>query len=206
MLGTPILPLALTVMLGPQMLVAILLLLRKNPIKSSLVYLLSVVTTLILSTTLANYILLNLNLHHQSHSKGIDYLRYVIIILLLFSIIKNFLNRKKLTETPKWLRDIKTIPLTKVFTTGVMLIAFMPADVATIFTVGGLIIHNNGTILSAIPFFSLVALITSLPLLIYLSMGKSGYQNMEKANKWLNSHGWVINILIYSIFIYLILS
>ncbi len=206
MLGTAILPLALTVMIGPQILVAILLVLRKNPIKSSIVYILAVSLTMVLSTTIYYYILLSLDLFDRTKHNGSNFLKYLIVAFLLYSIVKNFLNRKKLTKPPKWMDDIKTIPLKKVFIIGVMLIALFPGDIAMAFTVAGLLIHQNETLFSAIPFFVLVTLIASSPLLVYLSMGKNAYKNMKKVNDWLNTHGWVINVTVNLLFIYIVLT
>ena len=50
MTNIPVLPLSLTVMLGPQILVAVLLITRKDPIKSSVIYITAVLATLILTT------------------------------------------------------------------------------------------------------------------------------------------------------------
>ena len=207
MTGVSILPLALTVMLGPQILVAILLVTTKKPVQSSLVYILAVTLTIICTTTLAYFIISISNIHQASHSgnKG-SILKYILVGLLAFAMIRTFINRKKLTAMPKWMSNITTSSLKRIFVIGVMLIAFVPTDIAMALTVGGFIVHSKGLLSDAIPFFSLVALIASIPLLMFLIMGKRGAQNMEKINIWLNSHGWVINMIIYPLFIYLLLA
>ena len=207
MTGVSILPLALTVMLGPQILVAILLVTTKKPVQSSLVYILAVTLTIICTTTLAYFIISISDIHQASHSgnKG-SILKYILVGLLAFAMIRTFINRKKLTAMPKWMSNITTSSLKRIFVIGVMLIAFVPTDIAMALTVGGFIVHSKGILSDAIPFFSLVALIASIPLLMFLSMGKRGAQNMEKINIWLNSHGWVINMIIYPLFIYLLLA
>ena len=207
MTGVSILPLALTVMLGPQILVAILLVTTKKPVQSSLVYILAVTLTIICTTTLAYFIISISGIHHVSHGGGKgSILKYILVGLLAFAMIRTFINRKKLTAMPKWMSNITTSSLKRIFVIGVMLIAFVPTDIAMALTVGGFIVHSNGVLSDAIPFFSLVTLIASIPLIMFLSMGKRGEQNMERINTWLNSHGWVVNMIIYPLFIYLLLA
>jgi hypothetical protein len=199
------LPLALTVMLGPQILVPMLLITRKDPVKSSLVYIISLCTTIVLLTFIYYYIISATHLHDMSmHGKPI--FKYLLVGILLFLIIRTIINRKKLTNPPKWMDDITNASLKKIALIGFLLIALMPGDVAVTFTVASFLDRDHVAFMDVFPFFALISLIASSPLLVYLSFGKKGNQIMTTLNNWLNTHGYLINILTLSVFIYLILS
>ena len=206
MFGTSIIPLAITVMLGPQILVAMLLITHKKPLQSSIIYIIAVVTTIILTTFIAYNLITVMGLHRQSGNDEHNYLKYIIISLLLILLIWTFVNRKKITSKPKWMENISAASPKKIFSIGVFLIALMPTDLAIAFTIGGLILTNRGILLDATPFFLAVTLIASLPLMFYLALGKKGHQYIDTANDWLNTHGWVINTVVYTFFIYLLIS
>ncbi|TYA56691.1 GAP family protein [Formosa maritima] len=197
-------PLALTVMLGPQILVPMLLITRKDPIKSSLAYILSVTATIVLTTYIYYFVIYTTHFHELS-SHGEPIIKYVLACILFFVLIKTVVKRKKITHPPKWMKNVTDASLKKIALIGFMLIAFMPGDIAMEFTVGSLLNTNSHTLVQAIPFFCMVSFIASIPLLIYLSFGKKGNQLMTQLNSWLNTHGYVINIITLSIFIYLIL-
>ena len=168
-----ILPLALAVMLGPQILVGMLLITRKDPIKSSLVYIVAVISTLIFTTYLYYSISTNIGLHEISIG-GRPLLKYSLIAIFIFLIIRSIINRTKITEPPKWMQGISTNSLGKIFLINVCLIAFMPTDIAIAFTVGNLLNSESGSFLEALPFFGAVLLISILPLTIYFVLGTGG--------------------------------
>lgn len=197
-------PLAFTVMLGPQVLVPMLLITRKDPIKSSLTYILSITSTIILTTAIY-YFVIKATHFHKIASHGEPIFKYILACILFFILIKTIINRKKLTKPPKWMESVTESSLKKIFLIGFLLIAIMPGDIAMSFTVGGLLNTHNDTLISALPFFILVSFIATIPLLIYLSFGEKGHQLINKLNVWLNTHGYIINIITLSIFIYLIL-
>lgn len=200
-----ILPLALTVMLGPQILVSMLLITRKDVVKSSLVYTFSITITLLTTIFLYNFLSNSIDLHRTTVGNR-PVLKYLLICLFIILIVKNIINRKKITEPPKWMQGIKTASLSKIFFIGFCLIAFMPTDIIVAFTVGSLVDSAEKSILLEImPFLSTVLFICLLPLIVYFSLGKNGDSYIEKANNWLNTHGYVINIIVFLFFIYLLL-
>ena len=199
-----ILPLALTVMLGPQILVGMFLITRKDPIKSSMVYILAIISTLILTT----YIYYSMSKYtglHEISVGGKPIVKYILIILFIFLIIRAIINRNKITNPPKWMRGVTTISLKKVFIIGLSLIAFMPTDIAISFTVGNLLNTESNSFLEAWPFFTAVLCISLLPLIIYFLLGRDGPKHLEKVNIWLNTHGYIINVIVLTFFIFLLI-
>ena len=201
---TTIIPLSLTIMLGPQILVAMLLITRKDAVKSSLVYIISLITTLIFTT----YIyceLIGITKFHKISILGKPILKYILAVILLFVLIRTIKNRKKITQQPKWMTDVLSCSLKRIAAIGFMLIALMPSDMVIEFTVGNLINSYDRTFTYAISFFVAVFVIAATPLTIYLSLGNKGPEKMQKMDKWLNTHGYLINVVVLSMFIIMIL-
>ncbi|WP_281540574.1 GAP family protein [Maribacter aestuarii] len=204
MADVAILPLALSVMLGPQILVGMLLITRKDPIKSSLIYITAIILTLILTTYMYYSIIQRTDLHMASFA-GVPMLKYFLIILFIVLIIRSLLKRHQVTAPPKWMQGIATASLGKIFMIGLCLIAFMPTDIAVTFSIGSILNSASSSFLEAWPFFGAVLFISFLPLIIYFSLGSNGSQYLEKVNRWLNTHGYIINIIVFTFFIFLLI-
>lgn len=200
-----IIPLSLTIMLGPQILVAMLLITRKDAVKSSLVYILSLLTTLI-CITYFYYKIIGLTDFHKTAISGKPIIKYILVAMLFFILVKTIKNRNKITEKPKWMVDVVSCSLKEIILIGFLMIAIMPADIAIEFTIGNILNTSKSAFTSIIPFFIAVLIIASTPLLIYLSLGKKGPKKMEETDLWLNTHGYIINVVVLSLYIFLILK
>ncbi|MDA8595519.1 GAP family protein [Flavobacteriaceae bacterium] len=200
-----IIPLAFTVMLGPQLTVAVLLLTKRHPVRFSIYYILGIGFGIITLTYLSFEILSHIHL-----KKPDGFITKVatslILVLLLYLSASNFRNRKKLTTRPKWMQALDRVNYRTTFLMGFGLILFMPADIGAALTVGNILAATHSTFTSAFPFFLAVILIAATPLFTYLALSKKGPKLMEKINQWINLNGWVINQLVYLLFIYLILA
>jgi uncharacterized protein involved in cysteine biosynthesis len=73
-------------------------------------------------------------------------------------------------------------------------------------TVGVNLAQNNASLLAALPFIALTVFIAALPVLFYLLFRRRAQQLMPKVREWMNTHSWLVNIIVYVIFILLILS
>ena len=206
MYETSIIPLALTVMMGPQIIVALLLVTHPKPIKSSLVYILSILITLVVTTAIYYYLFDLLDFKEQSGAGNHSLIKSMIVLLIGYLLIRTFLRRKKLTEKPKWMTSIVSASPWKISKMGFLLIALMPTEIAMEITVAGMIVEHQGTLLDAMGFFSMVTFIAALPILIYWLLGSYGNKVIDSVNNWLNTHGWVVNSVVYLFFVYLLLN
>jgi hypothetical protein len=65
---------------------------------------------------------------------------------------------------------------------------------------------NNASLLAALPFIGATVFIAALPLLSYLLLRRRAQRAMPKVREWMNTNSWLVNIIVYVIFIVLILS
>jgi hypothetical protein len=66
--------------------------------------------------------------------------------------------------------------------------------------------HNDASLLAALSFIGATVLVAALPLLLYLLLFRRRAQRlMPRMRDWMNANSWLLNILVYVVFIVLIL-
>jgi Sap, sulfolipid-1-addressing protein len=205
-----ILPLAITMMAGPQIMSALIFITAPKPLKLSAAFLAGVVIavtvgvtiTYTLATALGNSI--SLGTSSESGSLG-NIIQYLLVGLLVFLAIKNYVRRETI-EPPRWLGTLQNAKPRTAFRTGLLLLSVFPSDFVILVTVGMNLAQNNAPLLAALPFIALTVLIAALPVLSYLLFRRRAQRVMPKVRNWMNTNSWLVNIIVYVIFILLILA
>lgn len=202
-----ILPLAITMMAGPQILFAILLVTQDKPVKPSLAYIVAVALAATTGVTITSSLasLIGTNLSSAGNSSTARVIEIALVILLIIMAVKTYLNREKIKE-PKWMASLKSVEVKKVFLIGMLMIFIMPSDIVVMLTVGMHLYTEKLPLSAAIPFIALTVFIASLPLLIYLLFRKKAKVFMPKARDWMANNAAIINIGLYVFFIILVTS
>ena len=60
--------------------------------------------------------------------------------------------------------------------------------------------------MAALPFIVVTVLVAALPLLLYLLFHRRAQRLLPKVRDWMNTNSWLVNIIVYVVFILLILS
>ena len=205
-MNTDILPLAITMMAGPQIMSAIIFVTHQRAVRMSLAFIagaaIGVTLGVIVTTNLAS--LLSLGDPDDKGSTG-NVIQYVLVALLIAAAIRNAVKRTAI-EPPKWLGALMEADAKKAFTLGLMLLTIFPSDAVVLFTVGTNLEHNGHSVVDALPFIGLVVLIAALPLLAFLLFHKRAVRAMPKVRDWMNGNSWIINIIVCLIFLVLILG
>ena len=204
-----ILPLAITMLAGPQIMSAIIFVTNPKPLKLSASFLagvaiavtVGVTITYIFASLLANSISLG-----DPSNKGSSghIIQYLLVGLLVFLAIKNYVRRETI-EPPRWLGTLQNAKPRTAFTTGLLLLSVFPSDFVILVTVGVNLAQNNASLLAALPFIAATVFIAALPVLFYLLFHRRAQRAMPKVRDWMNTHSWLVNIIAYVIFIVLIL-
>ncbi len=203
-----ILPLAITMMAGPQIIASIILLTGSRPIKASLAYVLGVAVASTTGTFIFTVLARNLGLHAPVSGQPSTVARLIqtaLIALLMFAVIKTYLGRKTAT-LPPWVTNLQTASASDAFKFGLKLIFLMPSDLAIMFTVGLSIAGTSSSSIQLVPFIALTTLIASLPLIAYVLLRRRAVEVMPKVTTWMEHNSWVISIAAYLIFIVLLWS
>lgn len=135
-----ILPLAITMMAGPQIVSAIILVTHERRVRVSLAFLAGVAIAatvgVIIARGLASLLGNAVSLGDPSKATSLGkIIQIALVALLLIAAVKNYLGRET-AEPPEWLKTLLSADEKRAFTTGLLLILLMPSDVAVMFTVG----------------------------------------------------------------------
>jgi threonine/homoserine/homoserine lactone efflux protein len=205
-----IIPLAITMNAGPQIMSALIFITASKPLKLSAAFLAGVVIavsvgvtiTYTLATALGNSV--SLGDSSDSGSLG-NIIQYVLVGLLVFLSIKSYVRRESI-EPPRWLGALQNAKPRTAFTTGLLLLSVFPSDFVVLVTVGMNLAHNNASLVAALPFIVATIFIAALPVLFYLLFHRRAQRVMPKVRDWMNANSWLVNIIVYVIFIVLIVS
>jgi Sap-like sulfolipid-1-addressing protein len=205
-----VLPLAITMMAGPQIMSALIFITASKPLKLSAAFLAGVVIAVTagvtITFTLATLLGNSISLGDPSNSGSIGkIIQYVLVGLLVFLAIKNYVRRETI-EPPRWLGTLQNAKPRTALTTGLLLLSLFPSDFIILVTVGVNLAQNNASLLAALPFIAATVLIAALPVLSYMVFHRRAQRLMPKVRDWMNSHSWLVNIIVYVIFIVLILG
>jgi hypothetical protein len=201
----PILPLAVVMVAGPQIISAFILATGIGARRNSLTYLGGVLLATVLATTFFFFLADELNAGDQPRGGGSNALDYITIGLLVILGIYVYL-RRGVSEPPKWMGRLQTATPGFSFRLGFLLFLFMPTDVITTFTVGSTIARENDSLLSAIPFWILTGLFIATPLLLLLLLGRRAEVLLPKIRGWMDSHSWVVSEFVIAIFLVITIS
>jgi hypothetical protein len=204
-----ILPLAITMMAGPQIMSAIIFLTTPKPLKTSAAFVLGVIiaTTVgvAIALTLASLLGNSLSLGDSSNAGSTGHLiQYLLVGLLVALAVKNYLRRETV-EPPSWLGTLQSADSKRALKTGLLVILLMPSDVIIMLTVAVNLVQNNAGLLAALPFIAATVLVAALPLLLYLLFYRRAQRLMPQVRDWMNTNSWLVNIIVCVVFIVLIL-
>ena len=203
-----VLPLAITMMVGPQIMSAILFLTTEKPMQTSLAFLTGVAlaTTAGVGIVLGLHSIFDISLgsSDDASSSG-NVVQYALVGLLILGALKNWRGRETI-EPPKWLGTLMSADWKQALKIGLLVILLMPSDIIIMLTVGTNVAQSGGSLVDALPFIGATALIAALPLLGYVVFHRRAADAMPKVRHWMNEKSWLVNIIACVIFIVLILS
>jgi hypothetical protein len=204
-----ILPLAITMMVGPGIMADIVLITAPKPVKVSAAFIagVAIATTVgvLVALVIASLLGGSVSLGDPSNEGSIgNVIQYLLVGLLAAAAVKSYVQRET-TEPPRWMGALQNAAPMRALKTGLLLIWLMPSDIIIMLTVGVNLEHNDAGLLAALPFIAATALVAALPVLLYLLFRSRAQRLMPKVRDWMNTHSWLVNIIAYVAFIALIL-
>jgi len=202
-----ILPLAIVMVAGPQIISAILLATSKDARRNSLAFVAGVALAITLGTLVAYWLfsLVKTSARADSESTVGTVIDWLVIVLLLVLMVRVFLRRKD-TEAPKWMGRLQTADTRLSFRLGLLLFLVMPTDIITMLTVGAYLARRGDSWWNSVPFLLLTLLLAGLPLLILLLLGKRAQVLLPKLRDWMSTNSWVVSEAVIVFFLVLTIS
>ena len=204
-----ILPLAITMMAGPQIMSAIIFVTASKPVKVSASFIagVAIATTVGVAIALAAVSLLgnSVSLGDSSENGSTGHIiQYLLVGALVALAVKNYLGRETAVP-PRWLGALQSADSKKALMTGLLVILLMPSDIIIMLTVAVNLVQSGAGFLAALPFIGATILVAALPLLLFLLFHRRAQQFMPKVRDWMNANSWLVNIIVCGVFIVLIL-
>jgi hypothetical protein len=207
-LNVEILPLAITMMAGPQIMSAIIFVTSDRVVPVSLAFVAGVALAVAVGVAAAAGIA---SLLGDSVSLGDDsetgsagtIIQIALVALLIAGAIKNYVGRETV-EPPKWLGKLQQADPRQAIRTGLLVILVMPSDLIVMLTVATNLEQSGDSLAAAVPFILATALVAALPLLGYLIFHRRAVGAMPKLRDWMNANSWLVNIIVCAVFIILI--
>jgi hypothetical protein len=202
-----ILPLAVTMMAGPQELSAIVFLTSRRAVPNSIAFVTAVAVAATVGTALAFLIVDAIGVDaigspDDASSRG-SVLEYVLVGLLVVLALRNWRNRETI-EPPKWLGTLQDAEPARAARVALLLILCMPTDLIVMFTVAANLVRNDASFVEALPFLGATVLIAGLPFLAFLVFGRRAREAMPRVRDWMLENSWAVNIGVCVLFIVLI--
>jgi hypothetical protein len=203
-----VLPLAITMMAGPGIMAAIIFVTHERAVAVSLPFVAGVLISTALFTGVALGVAslvggqADLGSADDNGSAG-KVIQFALVALLVAAAVRNYVRRETI-EPPKWMGTLLSATPAKAFVTGLALIPLMPSDVMIMLTVGFNLEQTGLSYVDALPFIGLTTLVAALPLLGYLLFRNRAERAMPQVREWMNTHSWLVNIIVCVIFIVII--
>ncbi|MGH2960907.1 MAG: GAP family protein [Solirubrobacterales bacterium] len=203
-----VLPLAVTMLVGPGIMAAVILITTQDPVRVSLAYVLgftiSTAAGVAVALGIASLTGIDFGDSDDTGSTG-TIIQLVLVGLLIVASVVTFLRRAS-SEPPKWLGSLMDATPGRALKMGLLIVVIMPSDIVIMLTVGTNLEQSGSSYVDAIPFVALTALVAALPLLAYLVLRHPAQRAMPKVRDWMNDNSWAVNVITYCVFIALILA
>jgi hypothetical protein len=184
-----VLPMAVVMSAGPQIVTATFLATSQDSKRNSLAFLGGVAAATTIGVTV--FFLLGSSIAGKQ-KEGKDWLDWVIIGLLVFLLIWVFVKRNE-TEPPKWMGRLQEANARFAVTIGFLLYLLMPTDLVAMATVGAYTARQGEPWWHTLGFVVLTVLIAGLPFIVLLAMGKRAESVLPRIREWMNANSWMVN-------------
>jgi cytochrome c biogenesis protein CcdA len=197
-----LLPLAIVMVAGPQILSAVFLATSERWRRNSAAFILGAAISI--SLIVSGAYLIGDGARDEGTSN--DALYIAVLVLLLAAALHTFLTRKEVKEPPKWMGKLQTASARFSFRLGFLLLGVFPTDILTSVAVGGYLASQEDPLWHFLPFLALTLALLALPSLAVIAMGERGQALLPKVRDWMNDNSWVVNEVVLALFIALTIN
>lgn len=183
-----VLPMAVVMSAGPQIVTATFLATSQNPRRNSLAFL----TAVGVATTIGVTIFFLLGGLADEQDDGKSWLDWLIVALLVFLVIWVFLKRNE-AEPPKWMGRLERADARFAAKIGFLLYMAMPTDLISMASVGAYLARQGEPWWHCLGFVILTVAVAGMPLMALLLMGQRAERTLPKIRQWMNDNSWIVN-------------
>ncbi|MGA4730681.1 GAP family protein [Micromonospora taraxaci] len=200
-----ILPLAVVMVAGSQLVVAVFLASSNRPRAASLGFLggagLVVTAGVTVSWLLTRWVG-GLAADASAVAGKVDRgpaIDLVVLALLVCLAVVVWVRRNR-SGPPRWLGSIERAEPLQAMRLGALLFVVTPTDDLTMAAVGASVARHNLPWWHLVPFVLLTVLLLALPLLALLLLGDRAARTLTRMREWAEGHAWIVNEIVIAFF------
>ncbi|MGK5441139.1 GAP family protein [Micromonospora sp. URMC 105] len=202
-----VLPLAVVMVAGTQLVAAVFLASGDRPRQASLGFLAGAAIVVVTGTTIAWLIARTVGAGGGGGGGRRETIRttidWVVLALLVALAVVVFLRRHS-TGPPAWMSRLRHAGPGYGLRLGLVLFVVMPADDITMATVGATAARQELPWWHLLPFVLLTLLLLALPLLALLVMGRRAERVLPRMRDWAARNSWIVSEVVIAFFILMI--
>ena len=195
-----VLPLAIVMVAGPQILSAIFLATGADWRRNSLAYIGGAALSISIVVSVA-YLAGFGAMRAEESGIALD---IVILVLLVVAMVRTYLKRGE-SEPPKWMGRLQEAEPRFSFRLGFLLLGIFPTDIITSVAVGSFLAAQGASLTEAIPFLVVTLLLLALPSLAVRLLGERAEVAMPKVRDWMNANSWIVSEVVLAFFAAIVL-
>jgi hypothetical protein len=189
-----VLPLALIMVMGPQILTSIFLVTSREPVKNSAAMLLGAALGVCTSVAIWYLLVQALDISPRG-SGGPTTADYVVAGLLVLLGIHVFRGRGT-AKVPKWMTALQEAKPKKAFSLGYLLILLMPTDIIAVIATVNYLHDNHRSEVHAWVLVAATVGLLAIPIAGYLLLGRRAREAMPGIREWLTGNAWLVNLIV----------
>ncbi|MEV1332818.1 GAP family protein [Micromonospora costi] len=201
-----VLPLAVVMVAGTQMVAAVLLTSADRPRAAPLGYLAGVGAVVTAGVTVSWVVTRVLRgfadraetdaVHLERTAKRIDW--FVLAVVLVLAVIV-YLRRHE-SGTPRWITLLQHIGPGRAARLGAVFVGTSPTDDLTMAAVGASVARHDLSWWHLLPFIGVTLGLLALPLLVLLLAGRRAATALPRIRHWSDRHAWVISEIVIAFY------
>jgi hypothetical protein len=201
-----VLPLAVVMIAGPQILSPIFLATSEQWRANSLAYVFGAALSISLMVSIAYLVGNSINRSGNLFGTSAQRLLYIgVLVLLVYAAVETY-RRREVSEPPEWMGKLTKATPRFSLKLGFLLLGIFPADIVTSISVGTYLAANGDPVTDAAGFVFLTLFILALPSLGVVLLGERAETALPKIRDWMNDNSWVISELVIGLFVVLTLQ
>jgi threonine/homoserine/homoserine lactone efflux protein len=191
-----VLPMALVMIAGPQILSAIFLATTEGWRRNSIAYISGAAVSMTVIVTAAYFA----SREARDQGASSDAVNIVIVVLLVGAAFNTYRTREE-AEPPSWMGKLQAASAGFSFKLGVLLLGLFPTNILTLLAVGSYLSNEGSPWWQCLPFLALTLFLLSGPLILLLAFGDRAQAFLPKARDWMSNNSWIVSELVIGLFI-----
>lgn len=201
-----VLPLAIVMIAGPQILSPIFLATSERWRANSTAYVLGAALSISLVVVIAHLLGNSFGGSGGLLGASAKQLLYVIVLVLLLYAAVDTYRKRNVSKPPAWMGKLTDATPQFSLKLGFLLLGVFPTDIVTSVSVGTYLAANGDPVTDAAGFILLTLFILAVPSLSVFLLGKRAEATLPKVRNWMNDNSWIISEAVILLFVVLTLQ